>query len=136
MYKTVKEAIQFVEQLKPLVRESRHCDIVVAPPFTALTETARAAAGSSIAVSAQDVFWEKEGAFTGEVSASMLVEAGCSHTIIGHSERRQYFGETNQTVNKKLRAALIAGLTPDCLCRRDTGGTGVKPHPSGDSDSV
>jgi triosephosphate isomerase (TIM) len=128
MFKTVKEAVQFVEQLKPFVVDSRHCDIVIAPPFTALTETAKAVVGSSIAVSAQDMFWEKEGAFTGEVSASMLAEAGCTYTIIGHSERRQYFGETNVTVNKKVRAALGAQLTPivcvgETLDERESGRT-------------
>jgi triosephosphate isomerase len=128
MFKTVKEAVQFVGQLRPLVVDSRHCDIVIAPPFTALTETAKAVGGSSIAISAQDVFWEKEGAFTGEVSASMLAEAGCTYTIIGHSERRQYFGETDATVNKKVRAALSANLTPivcvgETLGERESGRT-------------
>jgi triosephosphate isomerase len=112
MYKTVREAVQFVEQLKPLVTNSTHCDIVIAPPFTALSETVRATQGTSIAVSAQDVYWEKEGAFTGEVSAPMLADVGCTYTIIGHSERRQYFEEVNQTVNKKMKAALAAQLTP------------------------
>ena len=112
MYKTVKEAVQFVEQLLPLVRNSGHCDIVVAPPFTALSETIRVTRGSNIAVSAQDLHWEKEGAFTGEISASMLVEVGCAYSIIGHSERRQLFGETNQTVNRRIRAALDARLIP------------------------
>jgi triosephosphate isomerase len=112
MYKTVKEAVQFVEQLKPLVKNSTHCDIVIAPPFTALSEIVRATQGTSIAISAQDMYWEKEGAFTGEISPAMLADVGCTYTIIGHSERRQYFGEVNQTVNKKIQAALIAQLTP------------------------
>lgn len=112
MYKTVKEAVQFIEQLRPLVQNSGHCDIVVAPPFTALSETVRVTQGSNIAVSAQDLHWEKEGAFTGEISALMLAEVGCAYTIIGHSERRQFFGETNQTVNRKIRAALDVRLIP------------------------
>ncbi len=112
MYKTVKEAVQFVDQLKPLVKNSTHCDIVIAPTFTALSEAVKATRGTNIAVSAQDLHWEKEGAFTGEVSALMLADLGCAYTIIGHSERRQYFGETNQTVNKKIKAALGVSLTP------------------------
>ena len=105
LYKTVKETVQFIEQLKPLVQDSNHCDIVIAPPFTALSEAVRAAAGSNILISSQDVFWEKEGAFTGEVSAAMLVDVGCRYCIIGHSERRQYFGEINETVKRKTQAA-------------------------------
>ena len=112
LYKTPKEAVQFIEQLKPLVQGSAHCDIVVAPTFTALGESVRAATGSNIRISAQDLFWEKEGAFTGEVSASMLADVGCQYCIVGHSERRQYFGETNETVKRKTQAALAAGLTP------------------------
>jgi triosephosphate isomerase len=112
LYKTAKETVQFIEQLKPLVQDSQHCDIVIAPPFTALSEAVHAAAGSNILISSQDVFWEEEGAFTGEVSASMLSEVGCRYCIIGHSERRQYFGETNETVRRKTQAALAAGLTP------------------------
>jgi triosephosphate isomerase len=112
LYKTVKETLQFVEQLKPLVENSKHCDIVIAPPFTALGEAVRAAQGTNIAISGQDLFWENEGAFTGEVSAPMLADLGCHYCIIGHSERRQYFGETNESVNRKTRAALAARLTP------------------------
>lgn len=112
MYKAVKEAVQFIEQLKPLVENSRHCDIVIAPPFTALSEGVKAVRGSSILIAGQDVFWEKEGAYTGEVSAAMLADLGCRYCIIGHSERRQFFGETDETVNRKIRATLDAGLTP------------------------
>lgn len=112
MYKTVKETVQFIEQLKPLIEGSQHCDVVIAPPFTALNEAVKAARGSSMSISAQDVFWEKEGAFTGEISASMLVDVGCRYCIIGHSERRQYFGETNESVSRKTRAAIDAGLVP------------------------
>jgi triosephosphate isomerase len=90
----------------------KQCDIVIAPPFTAIHSAVEAARGSQIAIGAQDVFWEKEGAFTGEVSPQMLVEAGCRYVIIGHSERRQFFGETDETVAKKTKTALAAGLTP------------------------
>jgi triosephosphate isomerase (TIM) len=96
----------------PLVANSKHCDIVVAPPFTAVSTAFESAKGSNVAIAAQNVFWEKEGAFTGEVSTNMLVEAGCRYVIIGHSERRQFFGDTDETVAKKAKAALNAGLNP------------------------
>jgi triosephosphate isomerase len=112
MYKTQAEARAFFDAFRPLVAESRHCDIVVAPPFTALIVAAEAARGSAIAIAAQNLHGRPEGAFTGEVSARMLVEAGCTAVIIGHSERRQYFNETDQTVHLKTKAALEEGLTP------------------------
>jgi triosephosphate isomerase len=112
MFKTQAETRAFLAALKPLVENATHCDIVVAPPFTALAAASEAAAGSNIAISGQDMHWEKQGAFTGEISAAMLIETGCRYVIIGHSERRQFFGETDETVAKKVRAALEAGLTP------------------------
>jgi triosephosphate isomerase len=112
MYKTRAETQQFFEAFKPLVAGSKRCDILVAPPFTALSTAVGAAAGTAIGIAAQNAHWEREGAFTGEISMPMLVETGCRAVIIGHSERRQYFGETDETVNRKLRAALHAGLTP------------------------
>ena len=112
MYKNQKQTRAFFRAFKPLVAEVTDCDIVIAPPFTNIPAAVRAAKGTTIGISAQDVFWEKEGAFTGQVSAGMLVEAGCRYTIIGHSERRQFFGDTNETVSKKTKAALAAGLTP------------------------
>ena len=112
MYKTQAEARAFFDAFRPLVAESKHCDIVVAPPFTALIVAAEAARGSAIAIAAQNLHGRPEGAFTGEVSARMLVEAGCTAVIIGHSERRQYFNETDQTVHLKTKAALEEGLTP------------------------
>jgi triosephosphate isomerase len=116
MYKTRVETREFILKLRALVSRSTHCDVVVAPPFTGLETAIDATRGSSIAVGAQDVHWEKEGAFTGEVSAGMLAELGCEYVIVGHSERRQYFGETDQSVHKKTVAALEAGLTPiTCL---------------------
>ena len=112
MYKTQAETRAFFDAFKILVAGSTHCEIVVAPPYTALTAAVESTRGSAISIAAQDVFWEKEGAFTGEVSTRMLVDAGCRGVIIGHSERRQYFGETDETVNKKVKAALEAGLAP------------------------
>jgi triosephosphate isomerase (TIM) len=112
MYKAIGEAVEFIEQLRPLVAQSRHCDVVVAPPFTALAAVSEAARGSNIAVSAQNCHWDKEGAHTGDVSPQMIVDAGCSHVIIGHSERRHDHGETDEQVNRKLKAALAAGLVP------------------------
>ncbi len=130
MYKAQAEARAFLAALKPLVASSTHCDIVVAPPFTVLAAAAEAARGSAIAVAAQDVHWEKEGAFTGEVSVKMLVEAGCRYVLIGHSERRQYFGETDERVNKKVKAALETELAPivcvgETLEQREAGQTEV-----------
>jgi len=112
MYKTADEAVAFVEAIIPLVKYSSHCEIVVAPPFTAIQAVAKRTAGTNIRVAAQDCHWEQEGAFTGEVSPEMVVEAGATHVIIGHSERRQFFGESDETVNKKVLAALRASLTP------------------------
>jgi len=112
MYKTGAEARAFFEAFLPLVSASKHCDIIVAPPFTALAAAIEAARGSTVGIAAQNLHWEKEGAFTGEVSARMILETGCCGVIIGHSERRQYFGETDESVNRKTKAALAAGLTP------------------------
>jgi triosephosphate isomerase (TIM) len=119
MYKTQAEARVYFSALAPLVKNSTHCDIIVAPPFTALAASVEAARGSAISIAAQDLHWESEGAFTGEVSPGMLVEVGCSAVIVGHSERRQFFGETDETANMKVKAALNAGLTP-ILCVGET----------------
>src|SRR5579862_5375461 len=119
MYKTQAEARAYFAALKPLVAGTTHCDILVAPPFTALAASAEAAKGSAIGIAAQDVYWQSEGAFTGEVAPPMLVEAGCQAVIIAHSERRQFFGETDETANRKVKAALEAGLTP-ILCVGET----------------
>lgn len=112
MHKTQAETRAFFEAFKPLVSASRHCDIIVAPPFTAIAAAVDAARGTSITIAGQDACWEREGAFTGQVSMPMLVEAGCRSVIIGHSECRKYFGETDATVNRKLKAAIEAGLQP------------------------
>ena len=128
MYKTQAETRAFFTAFLPMVSASGHCDIVIAPPYPSLAAAAEAARGSAVGIAAQNVFWEKEGAFTGEVSAGMLVEAGCRYAIIGHSERRQFFGETDETVAKRTRAALAAGLTPivcvgELLAEREGGKT-------------
>ena len=112
MYKTRGETVAFIEELKPRVAKVGHCEVVVAPPFTALAEAAQAAKGSRIGIAAQDVHWDNEGAHTGDISLRMLLDAGCTHVIIGHSERRHDHGETDEQVNLKLKAVLLAGLTP------------------------
>jgi len=112
MYKTTEETRAFFARFKPQVAGARHCDIVIAPPFTALRTAVECAQESNIAIAAQDVHWEKQGAYTGEVAAGMLAEVGCRYVIIGHSERRQYFYETDESVRRKLVAALEAGLIP------------------------
>jgi triosephosphate isomerase (TIM) len=128
MYKTQTEARAYFSALAPLVQGCVHCDIIIAPPFTALAAAVEAAKGTAISIAAQDMHGEPEGAFTGEVSAAMLVEAGCRAVIIAHSERRQFFGETDESANIKVRAALAAGLTPilcvgELLAEREGGKT-------------
>ena len=112
MFKTVSEAVSFVGDLHAVVRDVEGVDIVVAPVFTALHPVAEALRGTNIAVAAQDVYWEREGAFTGEVSPAMIKEAGAPYVIVGHSERRRLFGESDAIVNRKVLAAIGAGLTP------------------------
>ncbi len=112
MYKTAAETRAFFQAFAPLVASSKNCDIIVAPPYTALAAAVDSARGTSITIAAQNLYWKPEGAFTGEISAPMLVEIGCRAVIIGHSERRQFFGETDETVQRKAKAALEAGLTP------------------------
>ncbi|MFH1753444.1 MAG: triose-phosphate isomerase [Candidatus Omnitrophota bacterium] len=112
MNKTIGEAIELANGLKRELYEVSGLDIVICTPFTALSEVAEVTINSNIALGGQNLFWEAKGAYTGEVSADMLKDAGCEYVIIGHSERRKYFGETNETVNKKISAALKAGLLP------------------------
>src|SRR5215469_13594948 len=119
MYKTRADAQAFFSAFLPRVRECTHCDIVVAPPFTALAASVEAVRGTAVAIAAQNMHWASEGAYTGEVSAGMLVEAGCSAVIIAHSERRQFFGETDESANKKVKASLAANLIP-ILCVGET----------------
>ena len=119
MYKTQAEARAYFAALAPLVKNTTHCDIIVAPAFTALAAAAEAVKGTKIWIAAQDMHGEPEGAFTGEVSAAMLLETGCRAVIIAHSERRQFFGETDESANVKVKAALAADLTP-ILCVGET----------------
>ena len=128
LFKKRDDAVDFVTKLIPLVQEVGKVEIIIAPVFTVLSTVKQAIAGSNIMLSAQDCFWEEEGAFTGEISPGMLVDAGCSHVIIGHSERRQYFGDTDETVNRKTNAAIASGLTVllcigETLADRDAGKT-------------
>ena len=119
MYKTLADTRAFFSAFLPLVSSAKHCEIVVAPPFTAISTAAEAAKDSSVAIAGQNVSWSKEGAFTGEVSAPMLAEAGCRYVVIGHSERRQLFRETDDNVAKKTLMALESGLTP-IVCLGET----------------
>jgi triosephosphate isomerase len=112
MFKTVQETVVFVKELRNTVKDVSGVEIVVAPPFTAVHAAAEAARNTNIGVAAQDVYWEKEGAFTGEVAPAMIKEAGAEYVIIGHSERRRLFGETDAIVNRKVGAAIGADLTP------------------------
>ena len=112
MYKTPDQSREFFRDFLPLVADHTRDEIAVCPPFINLPVAVEAAKGSNVAIGGQDVYWEKEGAYTGEISTGMLLAVGCTHVIIGHSERRQYFGETDDAVNHKLKAALEAGLTP------------------------
>jgi triosephosphate isomerase len=112
MYKTQAETRAFFEAFKPLVANATHCDIIIAPPYTSLSAAVDAGRGSAISIAAQNCDWHPEGAYTGEISTRMIVDTGSRGVIIGHSERRQYFGETDESVNRKVKAALEAGLTP------------------------
>src|SRR5713101_3210344 len=112
MYKTVHEAVEFVKELWPVVKEITDVEIVLAPAFTAVHALAEAARNTNIGVAAQDLHWEREGAFTGEVSPAMIKEAGAEYVIVGHSERRRLFGESDAIVNRKALAAIGAELTP------------------------
>jgi len=119
MSRRLAEAVTLVETLKPLVAEVTDADVAVCPPFTALAAVGRALAGTRILLGGQDLFWETEGAFTGEVSGPMLRDVGCRVVLVGHSERRQILGESDGTVNRKARAALAHGLVP-IVCLGET----------------
>ncbi len=112
---TISEAVELTSELKDLVEESTDIEIVVAPPFTALDAVGKVIKDSNIALAAQDVYWEDSGAYTGEVSVPMLKDVGCKYVIVGHSERRQFFSETNDSVNLKVKAVLSHGIHP-ILC--------------------
>jgi len=122
MFKTVPETVSYITDLRALIAEARGVigvDVVIAPPFTSLAAAAEAAKGSVVGVAAQNLHWEREGAFTGEISAGMIHGTGARLVIIGHSERRTLFGETDASVNKKLHAAIAGGLMP-ILCIGET----------------
>jgi triosephosphate isomerase len=128
MYKTAGETAAFLSQFAPLVAGSHHIDIVICPTFVNLPAAVKAAEATNIEIGGQDLYWLKEGAYTGEVSAPMLAAVGCRWVIVGHSERRQYFGETDENVLKKTIAALDAGLKPivcvgERLEQRESGST-------------
>jgi triosephosphate isomerase len=112
MYKTQKEAFQLASALKQKLSDINSVKVVVCPPFTALASVKQATFGSNILLGAQNMHWEKEGAYTGEISPQMLLTIGCKYVIIGHSERRSYFFETNESVNLKVKSALGFGLIP------------------------
>ncbi|MFA5858053.1 MAG: triose-phosphate isomerase [Elusimicrobiota bacterium] len=138
MYKTVSEAAAMLNDFKAKVADVKDAEIVICPVYTSLVEAVKVTKGSNVMIGAQDVYWEKEGAFTGQVSPQMIKDVGCTHTLIGHSERRQYFGETNETVNKKVKAALASGLIPimcvgETLAEREKGNTFnvVESHTAG-----
>jgi triosephosphate isomerase (TIM) len=128
MYKTATEAVDFVTRLHKELGDRGETEVVVAPSFVALASVARCLQGTKIAVAAQDCFWEEQGAYTGEVSVPMLRDAGCRYVIIGHSERRAYFGEGDEQVNKKVKAIIAHDLRPICcvgesLKEREQGNT-------------
>jgi triosephosphate isomerase len=128
MFKTSREAVAYVREFASLVKALDRVEIVVAPPFTAVEAASEAARNTPVAIAAQNVYFEREGAFTGEISANMIKDAGAEFVIIGHSERRRLFGDTDEWVNRKLRAALAAGLTPivcigETLTEREAGET-------------
>jgi triosephosphate isomerase (TIM) len=112
MFKTVAETVSYVRDLRVLVKDVTNVDVAIAPPFTSLASASEAAKGSAIEIGAQNLHWEREGAFTGEISAGMIHGTGARLVIIGHSERRTLFGETDATVNKKVHAAITGGLVP------------------------
>ncbi len=126
MNMTATQARDLASKVLPLVAGTKERDIVLGPPFTSIAAVAEVIKGTNIALSAQNLHWEDKGAFTGEISADMLLDSGCKYVIIGHSERRQYFGETDETVNKKVKQALKKGLLPimcvgETLAEREAG---------------
>jgi len=131
MSKTVDEAVTLVTDLKGLVKDVTDVEIVVCPPFTALSAVREALRGSNIELAAQNMHWEDEGAFTGEVSPVMLRNLGCKYVILGHSERRTYFGETDEWVNRKVKSALSHGLLP-IICVGET----LKEREEGKTEEV
>jgi triosephosphate isomerase (TIM) len=128
MHKTVADTVKYIKEFRVLVKDIEDVEIVIAPAFTSLHAAAEAARNSNVVLAAQDLHWEREGAFTGEVSGAMIREAGAEYVIVGHSERRTLFGETDETVNNKVVGAIAAGLTPiacigETLDQRERGET-------------
>ena len=128
LFKTPGETVSFFEKLRPLVAQSDHCEVVICPPFVDIAAAIQSAQGTRIEVGAQNLYWAKDGAFTGEISGPMIASTGAQWVIIGHSERRQFFGETDETVLKRTVAALEAGLKPivcvgEMLAEREDGTT-------------
>ncbi len=128
MNKTGARAVEFARALKPKIQNISKTEIIICPPYTALNSFSELLTGTRVGTGAQNVHWESSGAFTGEISVEMLEDAGCSHVIIGHSERRQLFGETNQTVNAKIKSVLTSALVPivcvgETLEQREQGNT-------------
>ena len=123
MHKTGSQAAESASRLKRLVETAKNVEVMIAPTFTALYQVAQALKGSAIALGAQNLYWEKQGAFTGEISSQMLVDAGCSQVIVGHSERRQFFGETDATVNRKIAGRTGGEARPGVLHRRNGAAT-------------
>jgi triosephosphate isomerase len=119
MNMTATQALELASKLIPLIASVKDRDIVLGPPFTSIAAVAETIKGTNISLAAQNLHWEDKGAFTGEISADMLLDSGCKYVIIGHSERRQYFGETDESVNKKVKQALKKGLLP-ILCVGET----------------
>ncbi len=143
MYKTITEALDFAKAAKELIGATSNVQIAIAAPFIALHDLAAAFQGTNVELAAQNCHWEKEGAFTGEISVGMLKELGVQHVLVAHSERRQYFGETNATANKKVKAALAGGLgvilcVGETLAEREGGKTFdvVKDHTLGSLEGI
>jgi triosephosphate isomerase len=131
MFKTVAETVQYFDEFKPLVSGADHCEILLCTPSPALTAAVDTVRGSGIQIGSQNHYWESKGAFTGEISAPMVKATGCSHALVGHSERRQFFGETDATVLKRTQSALAEGLTP-VVCVGET----QEERESGRTESV
>jgi triosephosphate isomerase len=130
MYKTPAETHHFFEKFLPLAGQASHCEVVICPTFTCLAAAVESVKGTAVSVGAQNIAWAREGAFTGEVSGPMLVASGASYALVGHSERRQYFGETDETVLRRAQAALEVGIIPivcvgERLEDRETGRTEI-----------
>ncbi len=131
MFKTSAETAAFFEKFLPLVAAAEHCEVLICPPYLSVATAVQAASGTRVRIGAQNLHWKNEGAFTGEVSAPMVRDSGCTHVLVGHSERRQFFGETDKSVNDKAAAALGAGLTP-VICV----GERLEQRQSGETEAV